>query len=60
MWFFGRSIHTLPAIGLALTEDLDNLSIEEKKRYKEKTEELAERIANLLGEYIHSLVSDAK
>ena len=50
MWFFGRSIHTLPAIGLALTEDLDNLSIEEKKRYKEKTEELAERIANLLGE----------
>ncbi|XP_053329754.1 fatty-acid amide hydrolase 2 isoform X2 [Spea bombifrons] len=49
-WIFGVSKHTLPAIGLALTEKLANTSHNGKERM--------ERIAKLLKEEIKSLLGD--
>lgn len=51
LWFFGTSKHTIPAIGLALTEKLNGMSLEEKEQYKSKTKELEKKIVDLLGDF---------
>ncbi|KAG8553907.1 hypothetical protein GDO81_003595 [Engystomops pustulosus] len=49
-WMFGLSKHTLPAIGLALTEKLANLNPEGNAKMIQKAKNLKEEINSLLGD----------
>ncbi|KAM4696856.1 fatty-acid amide hydrolase 2-like isoform 1-T1 [Rhinophrynus dorsalis] len=49
-WMFGLSEHTLPAIGLALTEKLAHLNPQGNERMIQKAKHLREEICTLLGE----------
>ncbi|XP_073429162.1 fatty-acid amide hydrolase 2 [Dendrobates tinctorius] len=49
-WVFGLSQHTLPAIGLALTEKLANLNPEGSAKMIQKAKHLKEEITSLLGD----------
>uniref|UniRef100_A0A8C5WAL8 Amidase domain-containing protein n=1 Tax=Leptobrachium leishanense TaxID=445787 RepID=A0A8C5WAL8_9ANUR len=49
-WTFGFSKHTLPAIGLALTEKLAKINTEGNKRMMQKAKLLKEEISSLLGD----------
>ncbi|XP_053554903.1 fatty-acid amide hydrolase 2 [Bombina bombina] len=49
-WMFGLSNHTLPAIGLALTEKLANLNVEGNARMVKKARNLRQEISSLLGD----------
>ncbi|XP_044161846.1 fatty-acid amide hydrolase 2 [Bufo gargarizans] len=49
-WMFGLSKHTLPAIGLALTEKFTNLNPEGNARMIQKAKHLKEEINSLLGD----------
>ncbi|XP_073495751.1 fatty-acid amide hydrolase 2 isoform X2 [Phyllobates terribilis] len=49
-WIFGLSKHTLPAIGLALTEKLANLNPEGSAKMIQKAKHLKEEISSLLGD----------
>ncbi|KAM4663039.1 fatty-acid amide hydrolase 2 [Discoglossus pictus] len=49
-WMFGFSKHTLPAIGLALTEKFANLNPEGNARMVKKAQNLRKEISSLLGE----------
>ncbi|XP_071981651.1 fatty-acid amide hydrolase 2 isoform X2 [Engystomops pustulosus] len=49
-WMFGLSKHTLPAIGLALTEKLANLNPEGNAKMIQKAKNLKDEINSLLGD----------
>ncbi|KAM8952840.1 fatty-acid amide hydrolase 2 [Pelodytes ibericus] len=49
-WIFCLSDHTLPAIGLALTEKLASLNTEGNKRMVKKAKHLRDEISTLLGD----------
>ncbi|XP_075068996.1 fatty-acid amide hydrolase 2 [Mixophyes fleayi] len=48
-WLLGLSQHTLPAIGLALTENLANLNTQGNAKMVKKAKNLKEEINSLLG-----------
>ncbi|KAM4021272.1 fatty-acid amide hydrolase 2 [Anomaloglossus baeobatrachus] len=49
-WMFGLSKHTLPAIGLALTEKFANLNPKGSAKMIQKAKSLKEEISSLLGD----------
>ncbi len=49
-WFFGRSPHTLPAIGLGILEYFPGLTPGGAKRFIRKGRELKERLIDLIGD----------
>jgi fatty acid amide hydrolase 2 len=49
LWFFGRSPHTLPAIGLALVENIGHRMPKRTQRFIERGRELRAELVSALG-----------